>query len=73
MRERHERTTVSGGTGGVSFFGVLGIVFIVLKLCGVINWSWWLVLLPIYGPAALVLLVVFIMFVIIGTTPHIRN
>lgn len=25
---------------------ILTIVFIVLKLIGVINWSWWLVLLP---------------------------
>ena len=73
MRERHERTTVSGGTGGVGFFGVLGIVFIVLKLCGVINWSWWLVLLPIYGPAMVVIIIVFAMFVAIGTTPRIKK
>ena len=25
---------------------LLTIAFVVLKLCGVINWSWWLVLLP---------------------------
>lgn len=25
---------------------ILTIVFVVLKLCGVIAWSWWLVLLP---------------------------
>ena len=25
---------------------VLTLIFIVLKLCGVIAWSWWLVLLP---------------------------
>jgi hypothetical protein len=25
---------------------LLTIVFVVLKLCGVIGWSWWLVLLP---------------------------
>jgi hypothetical protein len=25
---------------------LLTIVFIVLKLMGIINWSWWLVLLP---------------------------
>lgn len=31
---------------GVGFSGLLTIVFITLKLCGVINWSWWLVLLP---------------------------
>jgi len=26
--------------------GILTIVFVVLKLVGVIAWSWWLVLLP---------------------------
>lgn len=25
---------------------VLGIVFVVLKLCGVIDWSWWWVVSP---------------------------
>ncbi|BAB80820.1 hypothetical protein ACSW9K_08880 [Clostridium perfringens] len=25
---------------------VLTLIFIVLKLCGVIAWTWWLVLLP---------------------------
>jgi hypothetical protein len=37
----------------IGIFGILGIVFVVLKLVGVIAWSWWLVLLPIYGPLAL--------------------
>ena len=27
---------------------VLQIVFIVLKLCGVIDWSWWAVLIPLF-------------------------
>jgi len=36
----------------IGIFGILGIVFVVLKLVGVIAWSWWLVLLPIYGPLA---------------------
>lgn len=31
---------------GVSIGDVLQIVFIVLKLCGVIDWSWWWVLSP---------------------------
>jgi len=30
----------------MGFTEVLTIVFIVLKLMGIINWSWWLVLLP---------------------------
>ena len=28
------------------FFTLLTIVFVVLKLMGVITWSWWLVFLP---------------------------
>lgn len=32
----------------IGFFGFLTLVFITLKLCGVIAWSWWLVLLPLY-------------------------
>lgn len=39
---------------------VLGFVFIVLKLCGAISWSWWLVLLPLYFFPALAMIVVFI-------------
>ncbi len=46
----------SGGGGGIGFLGLLTIAFIVLKLTGYIDWSWWLVLLPAYGLFALVLL-----------------
>lgn len=38
----------SSKSGGIGFTGLLTIVFITLKLCGVINWSWWLVLAPIW-------------------------
>lgn len=34
---------------GTSFFGVLTLVFITLKLLGKIDWSWWWVLLPVWG------------------------
>ena len=34
-------------SGGVSLV-MLGLVFIALKLGGVINWSWWLVTLPFW-------------------------
>lgn len=30
----------------MGFLEVLTLVFIVLKLTGVIDWSWWLVVLP---------------------------
>lgn len=47
-------------SGGIGFFGLLGIVFITLKLVGVIDWEWWLVLAPIWVPVLVVFVVVFI-------------
>lgn len=43
--------------GGVGFLGLLGLLFIGLKLSNIINWSWWLVLLPLYGPIIIGLLI----------------
>lgn len=57
-----EQNSNSGSTG-IGFFGLLTIVFIVLKLIGVIDWSWWWVTAPAWGSAALVLVVV----VVVGT------
>jgi hypothetical protein len=50
--------------GGIGFTGLLTIVFIVLKLCNVINWSWWWVLAPLWIDLLLALLIVAIFFVI---------
>jgi hypothetical protein len=35
----------------------LGIIFITLKLCNIINWSWWWVTLPLYYPFILIFFV----------------
>ena len=35
-------------SGGIGTLGVLLIVFVVLKLCGLINWSWPVVLIPLW-------------------------
>lgn len=43
-------STSSSTGGGISFCGLLAIVFIVLKLCSVIDWSWWWVLAPLWIP-----------------------
>lgn len=45
----------SHSNGGIGFLGLLGIVFIVLKLVGIINWSWIWVLAPIWVPATLII------------------
>jgi hypothetical protein len=33
--------------------GILAVIFMVLKLCYVIDWSWWWVLCPFWAPVAL--------------------
>ena len=39
----------SSSSSGVGFFGLLFIVFLVLKLTGIIKWSWWWVTAPLWG------------------------
>lgn len=50
--------------GGLFTIG-LTLLFITLKMVGVIDWSWWWVLSPIWISLALVLLVI-IVFVVTG-------
>ena len=50
--------------GGISFLGLLAIVFITLKLVGVISWSWWYVLMPIWLPFVFVLALCMVVFVL---------
>ena len=38
----------NSNSSGIGICGVLTIVFVVLKLVGVINWSWLLVLCPLW-------------------------
>lgn len=55
-------------TGGISFYSLLGLLFIGLKLGGVITWSWWWVLAPIWIPIALVIITLVIISIIIYYT-----
>jgi len=51
-------------SNGIGFTGLLTIVFIILKLCGIITWSWWWVLSPLWISAILwVILVVVVLLV----------
>lgn len=49
---------------GIGFTGLLTIVFIALKLLGVVNWSWWWVLSPIWIGVALFVVVLIVLIVI---------
>lgn len=54
MNESDNKSGGRSGMGCLGFFAVLlGVAFIVLGLVGVIDWSWWWVLAPIWGYFAL--------------------
>jgi glucan phosphoethanolaminetransferase (alkaline phosphatase superfamily) len=43
-------------SGAFPIAGLLGVAFVILKLCGVITWPWLWVLAPFWIPLALVLI-----------------
>ncbi len=70
MRDSSGSTKAAGG--GIGFSSLLGILFIALKLCGVINWSWWWVLAPFWMPVALVIIIILVA-VVIGVITEARK
>jgi hypothetical protein len=58
------KSTTNSGSGIV--MGMLGVLFVGLKLTGFINWSWWYVTLPFWGGLALVLVILLIAFLFYG-------
>ena len=59
----NNRGTTAGG--GLNILGVVEIVFIILKLLGIINWSWWIVLIPLWIDLGVTLLVILVIIVAI--------
>jgi hypothetical protein len=53
-------------SGGIGTLGLLGVVFVTLKLCGVIDWSWWWVTLPFWGGLAILAAIMAVCLVIFG-------
>lgn len=62
-----EEKNININLGG--FSTLLTIAFVVLKLCGVIAWSWFWVLSPIIFSVGIIIL----MFIIIGVIVWINN
>lgn len=58
---KEKQTTVNGGIG---FTGLLTIAFIVLKLLGIITWSWVWVFAPIWIDAILVIVLLAVMLLV---------
>lgn len=49
----------------VGFLDLLTLTFIVLKLCNVIDWSWWWVLSPTLIPAAILIVLIPILLYVV--------
>ena len=64
----NEKTT----SGGIGLGSLLLLTFIILKLVGVIDWSWWWVLSPIWIPVALLLAVSILLFVVYRIIKYFR-
>lgn len=62
MKDNSNNAKAAGG--GVGFSGLLGLLFIALKLCGVIDWSWWWVLAPFWIPIALAIIIMLVAVII---------
>ena len=58
--EYKESIKIDIGGKVFGFPTTLFIVFMVLKLCGVITWSWWWVTAPVWVSATLVMGVIFL-------------
>ena len=52
-------------TNSISFANLLGVAFIILKLCHVIEWAWVWVLAPIWIPWALAFVILAVVNVIV--------
>ena len=58
----NNKTNVNIELGGPCF--LLFLVFLILKLCKVITWSWWWVTAPLWIPLGLTLIVIGIVVII---------
>ena len=61
------------GASNISFWGLLTIVFITLKLCHVIDWSWFYVLLPLSICVSFGLLCIAVVFVGLGIAVYLKR
>jgi hypothetical protein len=48
---------------GLGYPSLLTLIFITLKLLGVIAWSWWWVLAPLWLPVVLLLFIALVVFI----------
>jgi fatty acid desaturase len=60
-------------SSGIGVFGLMGVMFIGLKLTGYVTWPWIWVLSPFWIPAAIVFSVLFTCSVVVGVMQAIED
>ena len=65
--------TVKTSRKGIGFMGALVLIFIVLKLTGVISWSWWLVFMPLLLLPSIIGLIFIIGFIFLAVAVSNNN
>lgn len=61
----NNNTNTTVRDSGIGFFGLLTLVFIVLKLTGVISWSWVWVLAPLWISFLISITIVIVMLFVV--------
>lgn len=61
-------TNNSSSSGGIGVFGLMGVMFIGLRIAGVISWPWAWVLAPFWAPLALAAIILLIGAIILAMT-----
>ena len=46
----NDKKVIYTSGGGIGLGTLLFAIFLTLKLCGVIDWSWWWIVLPLVAP-----------------------
>jgi hypothetical protein len=55
----------SESSGGISVLGLLGVLFVALKLTGYIDWPWIWVIAPFWGGFALIFIIMMLAGVVV--------
>lgn len=61
--KKPKQVEVEVNSSNITIVTLIQVAFIVLKLCNIINWSWWLVFLPTLIELGIVIFIVAIILI----------
>jgi hypothetical protein len=56
----------NNNNGGIGLTGILTILFVVCKIAGYIDWSWWWVVSPLWISVCILAVLIFVGGIILG-------